>query len=240
MAEWDDDNPQESVEHGFPERQCLIRIVFTGYLCSVSAAEDASRFHFSGTLAELAVDLVTFNYKHQFRIQIDAANVHVAGADDTDGIIHQNRLGMERLVAPIFDLLDAWVEKKTEFYRKQTHDFAEWDDGVKFVLHHFQENAQLVYHVFDSLSRERMERYIFTTVEELFYEYMKRRTADARVSGEALEWISQAYCYAILGFVLKFLWEKMDIDIDTSVDKLYQLFNGALEDAVKRVEANEA
>ena len=69
---------------------------------------------------------------------------------------------------------------------------------------------------------------------------MKRRTSDTHVSGEALEWISQAYCYAILGFVLKFLWEKMDIDVDTSVDKLYQLFNGALEDAVKRVEANEA
>ena len=140
----------------------------------------------------------------------------------------------------IFDLLDAWMEKKTEYYRKQTRDFEEWDDGMKFVLHDFQKNEQLVYHVFDSLSRERMERYIFTTVEELFYEYMKRRTADAHVSGEALEWISQAYCYAILGFVLKFLWEKMDIDIDTSVDKLYQLFNGALEDAVKRVEANEA
>lgn len=38
--------------------------------------------------------------------------------------------------------------------------------------------------------------------------------------------------YAFLGFFLKFLWNRMDNDIDKSVDSLGELFAGFVENAV--------
>lgn len=38
--------------------------------------------------------------------------------------------------------------------------------------------------------------------------------------------------YAFLGFFLKFLWNRMDDDIDKSVDSLWELFAGFVENAV--------
>ena len=38
--------------------------------------------------------------------------------------------------------------------------------------------------------------------------------------------------YAFLGFFLKFFWTGMDDDIDKSVDSLWELFTGFVENAV--------
>ncbi len=38
--------------------------------------------------------------------------------------------------------------------------------------------------------------------------------------------------YAFLGFFLKFFWNGMDDDIDKSVDSLWDLFTGFVENAV--------
>ena len=38
--------------------------------------------------------------------------------------------------------------------------------------------------------------------------------------------------YAFLGFCLKFFWNGMDDDIDKSVDSLWELFTGFVENAV--------
>ena len=38
--------------------------------------------------------------------------------------------------------------------------------------------------------------------------------------------------YAFLGFFLKFFWNGMDDDIDKSVDALWELFTGCVENAV--------
>ena len=38
--------------------------------------------------------------------------------------------------------------------------------------------------------------------------------------------------YAFLGFFLKFLWNRMDDDIDKSVDSLWELFTGFVESGV--------
>lgn len=38
--------------------------------------------------------------------------------------------------------------------------------------------------------------------------------------------------YAFLGFFLKFFWNGMDYDIDKSVDSLWELFTGFVENAV--------
>ena len=139
----------------------------------------------------------------------------------------------------IFDLLDAWLNKEKEQYQKEVEHIDNWAEGLKSVLHGIKQKSRQVYHIYDSLSRERLERYVFTSVESCFFDYVKERVVKTNVKEETLMRISNFYCYAVLGFFLKFLWEKMDGDIDSDVDELCRIFDGALEYILCKAETGE-
>ena len=46
--------------------------------------------------------------------------------------------------------------------------------------------------------------------------------------------ITSFFCCSLLGYVMKFLWVNMKIDIDTSVDDLSLLFSGALKAMLRK------
>ena len=62
-----------------------------------------------------------------------------------------------------------------------------------------QENPKLVYHVSDSITRERLERYVFTSVESQFYDYIEKSTTDIRITDEARKLITSFFCCSLLG-----------------------------------------
>ena len=68
----------------------------------------------------------------------------------------------------IYDLLDAWLRAKEAEILSSLPKDAPWDTVLRTALHRMQDNPQLVYHVINSISRERLERYVFTSVEEFF------------------------------------------------------------------------
>lgn len=128
----------------------------------------------------------------------------------------------------IYDLLDQWLEAQAASLRAQTIDMPALSQKLKFILHTLQEHPSLVYHISDSLSRERLERYVFTSLEKQFYDYVVLATAELPVTEEMRRMLAGFFCYSLLGFILRFLWMKMDADIDSSVDALEQLFQATL------------
>ncbi len=42
------------------------------------------------------------------------------------------------------------------------------------------------------------------------------------------------FCCSLLGYVMKFLWVNMNVDIDASVDDLSIIFSGALEAMLRK------
>ena len=129
----------------------------------------------------------------------------------------------------IYDLLDKWLDRKRNQFFALTQLSDGWTDRLKILLHAMQANPKLVYHVSDSITRERLERYVFTSVENQFYDYIEKNTKDIQITDEARKMITSFFCCSLLGYVVKFLWVNMKIDIDTSVDDLSLIFSGALE-----------
>jgi AcrR family transcriptional regulator len=123
----------------------------------------------------------------------------------------------------IYDLLDAWLrEQKQELCKSP----AAWDVMLKRILHKMQENPRIVYHVFDSITRDRVEKYIFSTEEEAFYRFVRERAGDLPAAEETIRAVSSVCCYSLLGFILKFVWTRMDMDADSAVDRLAAIING--------------
>lgn len=133
----------------------------------------------------------------------------------------------------IYDLLDTWLLTKKEKYLKDfSKDFC-WQDSLKILLNDIKENSNLVYHLFDSLSRERIERYIFESSGDIFYQIVRQEIDDADVSEETLRDIAEYNSYSLLGFFLKYLWNHMDGNIDEGVDKISSIFRNNLQWAKK-------
>ena len=134
----------------------------------------------------------------------------------------------------IYDLLDAWLDQQKNRYIDKTADLTSWTDRLKVVLHEMQNHPRLVHHIFDSISRERLERYVFTSVENQFYTYVKNHTAGMEVEDEKLRMMTSFYCYSLLGYLLKFMWSNMETDVDASIDTLGQIFQASLEQMLPR------
>lgn len=130
--------------------------------------------------------------------------------------------------ADIYDLLDRWLDRWIDSFLRETASMSSWSDRFKYLFHRFQANPKIVYHISDSLSRERMEWYAFTVLEGQFYEYVQEKTEGLNITEEQQKILAGFFCYSLLGFSLRFLWGKMEADVDSSIDALDRLFQATL------------
>ena len=105
--------------------------------------------------------------------------------------------------------------------------------GGKGALRRCKEHSKTIYHVFDGLSRDRLERYIFSLTDDAFSRVVHQAAEGRDISEENLRSIASFCRYAFIGFVMQFFWNSMENDIDTSVDRLADLFDSFLASAVQ-------
>ena len=72
--------------------------------------------------------------------------------------------------------------------------------------------------MFDGLSRDRLERYIFSLTDDAFSRVVHQAAEGRDISEENLRSIASFCRYAFIGFVMQFFWNGMENDIDESVD----------------------
>ena len=133
----------------------------------------------------------------------------------------------------IYDLLDTWLtEEVGRFVLAAGQD--NWRELASSMLHCCRENKRIVDHIFDSLSRDRMERYVFTLTDDFLYRYVRKRSEGRGLTKGQIQDITEFCRYAFSGFFLKFLWNDMRDDIDAAIDKLDYLFCEFVEGAIDR------
>jgi AcrR family transcriptional regulator len=132
----------------------------------------------------------------------------------------------------IYDLLDSWLQEEKEQFINNSTQRETWQDIMKTKLNYVKENQSIAENVLNSLSRGRLERYIFEFTDESIYKAVCREAEGRRVPEERLRDIADFCWYAVLGFFLKYLWNHMSFDIDKSVDRLSVLFKGFVRQAI--------
>ena len=108
--------------------------------------------------------------------------------------------------------------------------------GGKGALRRCKEHSKTIYHVFDGLSRDRLERYIFSLTDDAFSRVVHQAAEGRDTSEENLRSIASFCRYAFIGFVMQFFWNGMENDIDESVDRLGTLFDSFLHGALQTAE----
>ena len=128
----------------------------------------------------------------------------------------------------IYDLLDAWLESQKTAILNDPNVDKSWDAVLRALMHRMQENPKIVYHLSNSISRERLEQCVFSSVEPQLYTFVCEQAKGQNIPEETLQMMTTFYCNSLLGFILRFLWVDMKMDVDTSVGNLNRIFSGAM------------
>lgn len=124
-----------------------------------------------------------------------------------------------------YALLDAWLNLKLDKMRTELGETNDWRSESKKLLHLCQDHPNIVYHIYESLSREQMERYVFFSSDDTFLKQIRLKTQGIGFSEQRTEELAQFCKYAYLGFFLKFLWNRMAGNVDENVDRLSSMFS---------------
>lgn len=132
----------------------------------------------------------------------------------------------------IYDLLDNWLITTFQMFIDRP-EFS-WRDAAKEFLHVCQDHKKIVYHLSNSLSRERMEQYVFSQSNDYFVRYIIDVAGDKKLPDDQVNQLAEFCRYSTTGFFLRFLWNQMNDDIDTSVDRLADMFRDFIESTIAK------
>ena len=136
----------------------------------------------------------------------------------------------------IYALLGAWLRTVlTRHVDLETPDF-DWSAATKTVLRVCRAHAKKFYHVFDCLSRDGLERYIFSLTDDVFYRTVCRRAEGRAVPEARLREITSFCRYAYVGFLMEFFWNRMEGNIEHGVTRLHALFVTFVDSALQEAE----
>lgn len=132
----------------------------------------------------------------------------------------------------IYALLNVWFHTQFDQYMQCDAEDFDWRVSTKALLRECKARPRTIYHVFNSLSRDQLEQYVFSVTDDVFSKVIQRYAAPAVISENDLRSIVSFCRYAFIGFFLQFLWNRMDDDIDESVDRLSLLFEQFVRSAL--------
>ncbi len=133
----------------------------------------------------------------------------------------------------IYELLSVWLRTALlQYVDVDSPDF-DWVSATKAILYDFKANPKVIYHIFDCLSRDRLERYVFSLSDDIFYKRVCQQAAGSGADEKCLQEITSFCRYAFMGFVMQFLWNQMEADIDESVDRMDALFRAFVSSAAE-------
>ena len=130
--------------------------------------------------------------------------------------------------ADIYALLDEWLHIKVGELTS-TQDSARWQDLLKNALYTCRDNKRKIYNVYTSLSRDRLENYLFGQADGLIADFVVAAGEKKGAQPERVKTIASIMEYTVFGFFLRFLHDGMKGDIETSVDNLGSVLDEILE-----------
>lgn len=128
----------------------------------------------------------------------------------------------------IYDLLDDVLISLIKKYDQETAK-KDLKEVLKSMLYDCRENGTKVYNIFNSISRDRLERYIFDETNSIISHRLMKIAKEKNVNLERAQAITDIVRYSIYGFFMEFLWNGMKDDIEESVDNLVAIYNELLE-----------
>ena len=126
----------------------------------------------------------------------------------------------------IYALLQAVLDDEVQAAMQSVDGFTSWGNGFLKAAEFALQNKQAIYHVYRSVERDVLERYLYSVAEFVMSKAIEQQTADLDPDPTDLELMVTFYKYALAGIVIEWLSHGMKNSPEQSILRLGELLNG--------------
>lgn len=134
----------------------------------------------------------------------------------------------------IYALLDELLETETEAALENTDDYETLLQALQAATQFVRENRRAVYHIYKSVSRQRLEEYLYTVVDSKIMRLIRAAAKDLEVGEEDLKLIASFYKFALVGMILDWLDGNMQKDAEQIITRLGHMLEGNIYMTLRR------
>ena len=135
----------------------------------------------------------------------------------------------------IYDLVE-WTyssEAAKALAGQKTYDT--WQQGFLQIFQYILANKNFVKNTYHSISREHLERYLYSETYQLLIGVVEEKARDMEVREEDKSFIAHFYKYAFVGIVLQWIEAGMRENPATIVDRISMLIIGDISGALEKL-----
>lgn len=145
-----------------------------------------------------------------------------------------NRMTFYYHFKDIYDLIEwSCVEDAAKALDgKKTYDT--WQQGFLQIFQAVLENKPFIQNVYQSVSREQVENYLYTLTHQLLIGVVEEKAAGMKVPETDKEFIANFYKFAFVGLMLDWIKDGMKKDPQQIIDRLSVLIEGDITRALNK------
>lgn len=140
----------------------------------------------------------------------------------------------------IYALLEEVFIDETQQALSADFEIQSWQEGVYRTTNFAMKNKRMIFHVYNSRSREELEQYLSKTIGWVVRKYIQTQTQGLHVSQSDIDLITLFYQHAIKGLLLDWVGKGMKEEPKDYLDRLGVLFDGNIRMILERAEKNPA
>ena len=145
-----------------------------------------------------------------------------------------NRMTFYYHFKDIYDLVE-WScteDARKALEEKKTYDT--WQQGFLQIFEAVRENKPFIMNVYRSISREKVENYLYRITYDLLIHVINEKAKGMNVRDENKEFLANFYKYAFVGLVLDWIKHDMKDDPNIIVADLSVAIHGSVSAALER------
>ncbi len=149
-----------------------------------------------------------------------------------------NRMTFYYHFKDIYDLVDWCFDEDADkaLAGKKTYDT--WQQGFLQIFHAVLENKPFILNVYHSVSRERVEDYLYKLTYSLLFGVVEEKSVGLVVRDEDKKFIADFYKFGFVGLMLDWIKNGMREDPQQIIDKLSILIHGDVARALEKMKIN--
>ena len=136
----------------------------------------------------------------------------------------------------LYAVLTEIFESELETVLGGVKEHVTWEEGIAQAMQIALRHKRAVYHVYHSMQRESLEKYLYNVAGEVMRRYVERQSERIHASQGDKDIIAQFYQSALTEMVLNWIGQGMKEDGLEMITRIGQLFDGNIRASLKRSE----
>jgi probable dihydroxyacetone kinase regulator len=140
----------------------------------------------------------------------------------------------------IYALLEDIFETEARAVIEVHKDYQSWQDGLIQSTAFALQNKRAIYHIYNSINRDQLERYLYSVSEDLMNWFVARQSEGLQVTEEDQHLVALFYKHAVVGILMEWIQQGMKEDPEQTIRQMGQLFDGNIRHVLTRAAEKSA